>query len=179
MISYIIPTRNRSDRLAATIDALARLSADDHRAAGGGEILVIDNGSHPPVRLPRRLPNGLVLRLYRRPYNGGTASRNVLGVAFSNDRGRRRFASDVNFNSRLNWVFDRAPRTFREYHFGSTCAHEFGHALGLQHSDRGCRALMGGGCGSPGRVRRFSADDIAGAQFLYPGSSRHRTFRWH
>ena len=98
--------------------------------------------------------------------------RNVLGVAFSNDRGRRRFASDVNFNASLNWVFGRAPRSFREYHFGSTCAHEFGHALGLQHSDRGCRALMGGGCGSPGRVRPFSGDDVAGAQFLYPGASR-------
>ena|GEM_PF-2081000 len=98
--------------------------------------------------------------------------RNVLGVAFSNDRGRRRFASDVNFNASLNWVFGRAPRSFREYHFGSTCAHEFGHALGLQHSDRGCRALMGGGCGSPGRVRPFTADDISGAQFLYPGASR-------
>ena len=37
----------------------------------------------------------------------------------------------MNFNAGVNWVFGRAPRSSREYHFGSTCAHEFGHAFGL------------------------------------------------
>ncbi|MHC4909517.1 MAG: glycosyltransferase family 2 protein [Planctomycetota bacterium] len=81
MISYIIPTRNRPAILASTIDALARLSREDHQAIGGGEVLVIDNGSHPPMRLPRVLPNGLVVRMYRLPFNGGAASRNVLARA--------------------------------------------------------------------------------------------------
>lgn len=96
----------------------------------------------------------------------------TLGVTFTSDsRGTRR-AADVLFNSRSRWSFDGSPSR-AEFDFGSTCRHEYGHALGLRHSDLGCRALMGGGCGRQGVVRPFASDDLAGVRGLYPGPSRH------
>lgn len=95
----------------------------------------------------------------------------TLGVTFTSDsRGTRR-AADVLFNNRSNWSFDGTPSR-NEFDFGSTARHEYGHALGLQHSDRGCAALMGRGCGRNGVVRPFAADDLAGIRSLYPGTSR-------
>ena len=101
----------------------------------------------------------------------------TLGVTFSDDIGTRRRSADVLFNSRTRWSYDGTPSR-SEYDYSSTARHEFGHALGLQHSNRGCSALMGGGCGTPGRVRPMTADDVAGAEFLYPdqGGSRAPDF---
>lgn len=75
MISYIIPTRNRAERLAATLDALERLG--DHRECGGAEVVVADNASDQPADLPPTLRTGLELKHLRLVSNLGAAARNV------------------------------------------------------------------------------------------------------
>lgn len=78
MLSYVLPTRNRPDRLQRTLDALGELDGDAHRAAGGGEVIVVDNASQPAVaRTPSTLANGLPLRIIRLNANRGAAARNV------------------------------------------------------------------------------------------------------
>ncbi|HWB20549.1 MAG TPA: glycosyltransferase [Phycisphaerales bacterium] len=77
MISYIIPTRNRPDHLAATLTAIASL---DHLAflpPGAVEVIVIDNASDPPAELPSRWPHDMPIRLLRTSENLAAASRNL------------------------------------------------------------------------------------------------------
>ena len=76
MISYILPTRNRPDRLAETLAALGRLSGDDHAAFGGAAVIVVDNASDPPADPPRKLSNGLPVETIRLRANEGAAARN-------------------------------------------------------------------------------------------------------
>lgn len=79
MLSYILPTRNRHDRLRRTLAALGALDATAHEAIGGGEVIVIDNASTPPIQaldLPTSLPNGLPLRILTLDENKGAAARN-------------------------------------------------------------------------------------------------------
>ncbi len=76
MLSYIIPTRNRPERLRQTLAALASLSADAHDAIGGAEVIVIDNASAPRPILPKSLGNGLPLRAVHLDKNRGAAARN-------------------------------------------------------------------------------------------------------
>ncbi len=71
MISYVIPTRNRRDVLAAT---LHQLSALRHHNA---EVIVVDNASDEPVVLSHELANGLSVRVIRSESNLGAAARNI------------------------------------------------------------------------------------------------------
>lgn len=134
-----------------------------------------------------RIPNSDFLFTYTSASNSGALNHgdgingvafssqvqgSTLGVTFTSDSRGRRLGADVLFNSRTRWSFDGTPSR-SEFDFGSTCRHEYGHALGLRHSDQGCRALMGGGCGRNGVVRPFATDDLNGLRFLYPGPSRH------
>lgn len=75
-LAYILPTRNRPDRLQATLARLSGLDADAHARIGGGEVIVIDNASDPPAAAPGTLENGLPVRVLRRPTNEGAAARN-------------------------------------------------------------------------------------------------------
>src|SRR5262245_46488261 len=75
MISYILPTRDRPERLTLTLAALGRLKGHDPDSPG--EVIVIDNASKFPPALPDRLPNGLRLRTILRTTNEGAASRNA------------------------------------------------------------------------------------------------------
>lgn len=75
MISYIIPTRNRSEQLNKTLSVLDRLG--DHLSVGGAEIVVVDNGSDVPVSVPGHLPRGMKARVVRLDENKGAAARNV------------------------------------------------------------------------------------------------------
>jgi GT2 family glycosyltransferase len=77
LISYVLPTRDRPAVLAATLERLGRLPPGAHAPAGGGEVIVVDNASAPPARVPPRLPNGLPVRLLRLEQNQGAAARNL------------------------------------------------------------------------------------------------------
>lgn len=72
MISFVLPTRNRHDRLAATLDALGGLTIG-HPA----EVVIADNASDLPVTAPRALANGVAVRVLRLESNAGAAARNA------------------------------------------------------------------------------------------------------
>jgi GT2 family glycosyltransferase len=79
VISFIIPTHDRPERLRRTIDALGALPARAG-AAADAEVIVIDNASSAPVRLDAALPNGWDVTLIRLDANEAAAGRN-LGAA--------------------------------------------------------------------------------------------------
>ncbi len=76
MITYLLPTRNRPGALWQTLAALGALSYERHQAAGGAEVIVVDNASRPPVKLPETLDNDLPLKCIRLDGNHGAAARN-------------------------------------------------------------------------------------------------------
>ena len=76
MISYILPTHNRPDRLAESLTCIGRLRADDHAAVGGAEVIIVDNASDTPPSIPDRLDNGLPVHAVRLSSNLGAAARN-------------------------------------------------------------------------------------------------------
>jgi GT2 family glycosyltransferase len=89
MLAYILPTRNRPERLEQTLRALGDLPRHEAR------VLVVDNASRPPVAIggaapasgapaegaPATLPNGLEVAVLRRPRNEGAAARNAAARA--------------------------------------------------------------------------------------------------
>jgi len=81
MISYLLPTRNRPDRLAATLEALGRLSAAAHGPVGGAEVLIVDDASAVPVEPEPVLRNGMPVRVLRRRRREGAAARNAAAAA--------------------------------------------------------------------------------------------------
>lgn len=72
--AYVLPTRNRPDRLGATLCALGDLPAHD------AQVVVVDNASDPPAQVPDTLKNGTPVSLVRLGKNLGAAARNE-GVA--------------------------------------------------------------------------------------------------
>ena len=76
MISYLLPTHNRPVQLAATLQALGRLSAERHTTHGGGEVIVVDNASDPPAVCPKMLDNGFAIKTMTLNENRGAAARN-------------------------------------------------------------------------------------------------------
>lgn len=77
LVSFVIPTRNRADEVAITLEAIGRLDADALVAAGGAEVIVVDNASAVPVRTPRALANGLPVERIRLRKNHAAAARNI------------------------------------------------------------------------------------------------------
>lgn len=77
-IAYVLPTRDRPATLARTIAALERLPRHD------AQVIVVDNASAHPPRLPVELRNGLPVTLLTRDRNEGAAARNA-GVLASDD----------------------------------------------------------------------------------------------
>ena len=77
MISFVLPTRDRPERLKRT---LLRLGALDPKHLGAAEVIVVDNASRERAILPATLDNGLRVGLVQRPTNEGAAARNA-GVA--------------------------------------------------------------------------------------------------
>ncbi len=76
MISYILPTHDRPDRLAKSLTRIGRLCALDHAQLGGAEVVIVDNASHAAPTLPKRLANSLPVRSFRMASNQGAAARN-------------------------------------------------------------------------------------------------------
>jgi GT2 family glycosyltransferase len=76
VISYILPTHDRPDRLAKSLTHIGRLCADNHAKLGGAEVVIVDNASYAPPTLPGRLANGLPVRSFRMASNQGAAARN-------------------------------------------------------------------------------------------------------
>jgi hypothetical protein len=73
MITYILPTRDRQERLALTLAALGTLRGHP----GPGEVIVVDNASQFPPTPPHVLANGLKVRTIYRGTNEGASSRNI------------------------------------------------------------------------------------------------------
>ncbi len=73
MFSYVLPTRNRPDRLRRTLLAIEALGPHPR----GVEILIADNDSDELPILPRALASTIPVRLLRRPTNEGAAARNA------------------------------------------------------------------------------------------------------
>ena len=70
-IAYVLPTRDRPDTLARTIAGLAALPSHD------AQVIVVDNASRTPPKLPIELDNGLPVTLLMRDTNEGAAARNA------------------------------------------------------------------------------------------------------
>jgi hypothetical protein len=77
MISYVLVTRNRHAELRHTVARLAALGAHAHDAAGGAELIVVDNASEPPVMLPAEIARGFATMVIRADENLHSAGRNV------------------------------------------------------------------------------------------------------
>lgn len=79
MITYIIPTRDRPERLLQTLEALALLG--DHANFGGAQVIVVDNASRRTPTVPRALNPGVSVRLIALGQNMGAASRTIAAMA--------------------------------------------------------------------------------------------------
>ncbi len=75
MISFIIPTHNRTEALVHTLRRLAAI--DPNTLADDPELIIVDNASQIPPDLPVSLPNGVRVRRIRLNQNIGAAARNV------------------------------------------------------------------------------------------------------
>ncbi len=75
MISYVLPTRDRPQRLKHTLAALATLG--DHARVGGAEVIVVDNASTERLVMPAALSSGVPIVSILRATNEGAAARNV------------------------------------------------------------------------------------------------------
>lgn len=71
MIAYVLPTRDRAKELAVSLDLLGALPAHD------GEVIVVDNASRTPLKVPTALKNGMPVALVKRGTNEGAAGRNA------------------------------------------------------------------------------------------------------
>lgn len=70
-LAYVLPTRDRPETLARTIAGLERLPRHD------AQVVVVDNASRTPPKLPIELANGLPVTLLMRDTNEGAAARNA------------------------------------------------------------------------------------------------------
>jgi glycosyltransferase involved in cell wall biosynthesis len=77
MITYLLPTHNRCERLHATLHMLGSLDASIHEAVGGAEVIVIDNASEPAIKIANQLANGFQTQLIHRSTNEGASARNI------------------------------------------------------------------------------------------------------
>lgn len=76
MITYVLPTHDRPQILRETLRAIESLGVHP----GGAEIIIADNASASPVRVPGALTNGVSIDVVRRPTNEGAAARNFAAL---------------------------------------------------------------------------------------------------
>ena len=75
-ISFVIATRDRPEQLGLTLAALGELDGTALCAAGGAELVVVDNGSRHVPMLPERLGNGIEVQGVMLRENEGASGRN-------------------------------------------------------------------------------------------------------
>jgi len=78
--------------------------------------------------------------------------------------------ADVVFNPHENFS-TATPSPAGDFDVQSVGTHEFGHALGLDHSGLGHAIMFPFGDAGEGQQRNLAVDDVAGMAFLYPNSS--------
>lgn len=98
---------------------------------------------------------------------GGIPGRNVLAHCFYPPPNGGDIAGDCHFDEFERWSVDTPPSGID---LATVALHEFGHGLGLQHSDVSS-SVMYAYYGGP--RRELTADDIAGIQAIYGAR-----FRW-
>ena len=141
MISYIIPTRNRPERLAQTLAVLGALRGHEEGPGGPGEVVIVDNAGRVPLDLPAELPNALRIRLLRRETNEGAASRNI-AVEAADDRSEwvvmlddDSYPTDTGFVRRLSRMPDEVAAVSADIYLPGLAHREIG---GLPEVFIGC-----------------------------------------
>jgi hypothetical protein len=77
--------------------------------------------------------------------------------------------ADMGFNPKENFSTTTPPLA-NQFDVQSTAAHEFGHALGLDHSGIAHAMMFPFGDVGAGQQRTLAVDDVVGISFLYPAS---------
>ncbi len=72
-VTVVIPVRDDPDGATAAVDAALR--------AGVGAVVVVDDGSRPPLRLEPRRSGSAAVRVVRRPASGGPGVARSVGLA--------------------------------------------------------------------------------------------------
>lgn len=90
--------------------------------------------------------------------------------------GNRRTEADTVFNSNLSWNSYRGPLLPAQsgdtlYDLRRVAIHEFGHTLGLDHPDEHGQNVVAIMNSTVSDIDTVTADDVAGAQFLYGATS--------
>jgi hypothetical protein len=78
--------------------------------------------------------------------------------------------ADLVFNPKQNFSTTTPPLT-NQFDLQSAAAHEFGHALGLDHSGIAHALMFPFGDTGAGQQRTLGVDDVIGISFIYPASN--------
>jgi hypothetical protein len=80
------------------------------------------------------------------------------------------FDADIAFNPRAQFSTSTPPLS-NDFDLQSVATHEFGHALGLDHSGIAHAVMFPAGDTGENQQRTLSTDDLIAISFLYPSSS--------
>jgi len=110
--------------------------------------------------------NNIVNFLSSWPSNYGSAN-GTIGVTLSMANGYALTEFDMNFNEQTYTFVDGQPGSGRQVDLQSVATHEFGHSLGLDHSNQSSATMYASYDNGTGQ-RSLSQDDTNGVCALYP-----------